>query len=242
MIDNLMYQLERLKNGGQVPGVSTDIKRRHNQYAVLTLHRPSNVDDPDTLRELADAIKETSRRLPIVFPVHPRTRQCLASLQIDLGSRIHLTPPLPFMEFLNLWKDARVVLTDSGGLHRCADALNDRGRSLKGSRILLLGVAYKKNVDDMRESPAAELMELLKGKGAVLDYSDPYVPIFKRMRRHSFQLRSVALTAETIAAYDLVLLTTDHDSFDYDLVQAHAKVIVDTRGRYGSAVPNVVKA
>ena len=125
---------------------------------------------------------------------------------------------------------------------RCADALNDRGRSLKGSRILLLGVAYKKNVDDMRESPAAELMELLKGKGAVLDYSDPYVPIFKRMRRHSFQLRSVALTAETIAAYDLVLLTTDHDSFDYDLVQAHAKVIVDTRGRYGSAVPNVVKA
>lgn len=125
---------------------------------------------------------------------------------------------------------------------KCADALNEKGRALKGSRILVLGIAYKKNVDDMRESPSAELMELLTAKGAAVEYSDPHVPVFKKMRRYSFQLTSVALTAESISAYDLVLLATDHDRFDYDLIQAHAEVIVDTRGRYSKALPNVVKA
>ncbi len=125
---------------------------------------------------------------------------------------------------------------------KCADALNEHGRALKGSRILVLGVAYKKNVDDMRESPSAELMALLTGKGAKVDYSDPHVPVFKKMRRYSFDLKSVPLNAETVAAYDLVLLATDHDAFDYDLVQTHAKLIVDTRGRYSSVLPNVVKA
>jgi UDP-N-acetyl-D-glucosamine dehydrogenase len=125
---------------------------------------------------------------------------------------------------------------------KCADALNDQGRALRGSRILVLGIAYKKNVDDMRESPSAELMELLEAKGASVEYSDPHVPVFKKMRRYSFDLSSVALTADTIAEYDLVLLATDHDRFDYDLIQAHSKVIVDTRGRYSKALPNVVKA
>jgi UDP-N-acetyl-D-glucosamine dehydrogenase len=125
---------------------------------------------------------------------------------------------------------------------KCVDALNERGRALKGSRILLLGIAYKKNVDDMRESPSAELLELLTAKGAVVDYSDPHVPVFKKMRRYSFELKSAAVTAATIAEYDLVLLATDHDRFDYELIQAHAKVIVDTRGRYSKALPNVVKA
>lgn len=125
---------------------------------------------------------------------------------------------------------------------KCADALNEQGRAFKGSRILVLGIAYKKNVDDMRESPSAELMELLTAKGAEVEYSDPHVPVFKKMRRYSFQLTSIALTAETIATYDLVLLATDHDRFDYELIQTHAKVIVDTRGRYSKALPNVVKA
>ena len=125
---------------------------------------------------------------------------------------------------------------------KCVDALNEQGRALKGSRILVLGIAYKKNVDDMRESPSAELMELLTAKGAAVEYSDPHVPVFKKMRRYSFQLTSVALTAESISAYDLVLLATDHDRFDYDLIQAHARVIVDTRGRYSKTLPNVVKA
>jgi UDP-N-acetyl-D-glucosamine dehydrogenase len=125
---------------------------------------------------------------------------------------------------------------------KCVDALNERAHAVKGSHILLLGIAYKKNVDDMRESPSAELLELLTAKGALVDYSDPHVPVFKKMRRYSFELTSTALTAETIAEYDLVLLATDHDRFDYELIQGHAKVIVDTRGRYSKALPNVVRA
>lgn len=122
------------------------------------------------------------------------------------------------------------------------EALNDRGRALKGSRVLVLGIAYKKNVDDMRESPAVELMELLTRRGAKVDYSDPHVPVFPRLRGHHFDLRSVALDAASIAAYDLILVATDHDAFDYALVRKHARLIVDTRGVYLDPAPNVVKA
>ena len=125
---------------------------------------------------------------------------------------------------------------------KCVDALNDRARPVKGSRILVLGIAYKKNVDDMRESPSAELMELLTAKGASVEYSDPHVPVFAKMRRYAFELKSVALSAQTIATYDLVLIATDHDAFDYALIQAHANLIVDTRGRCSSGTPNVIKA
>jgi UDP-N-acetylglucosamine 2-epimerase (non-hydrolysing) len=123
MIDNLMHQLKRLNGLGQPPSASTEIKRRHGSYAVVTLHRPNNVDNVDTLSALADAINQTSERLPVIFPVHPRTRQRLESLNIKIGSRTELTPPLSFMDFLNLWKDARVVLTDSGGLQEETTAL-----------------------------------------------------------------------------------------------------------------------
>ncbi len=122
------------------------------------------------------------------------------------------------------------------------EALNERGKALKGSRCLVLGIAYKKNVDDMRESPAVELMELLLRRGALIEYSDPHVPVFPRMREHHFELKSVALSAQSLAAYDLVLLVTNHDAFDYDLVGKHAKLIVDTRGVYLKPAPNVVKA
>jgi UDP-N-acetyl-D-glucosamine dehydrogenase len=122
------------------------------------------------------------------------------------------------------------------------DALNERGRALKGSRVLVLGIAYKKNVDDMRESPAVELMELLVKRGAHVDYSDPHVPVFPRMRQHSFDLRSVTLTPETVASYDLVLIATNHDAFDYVLLRAYARLIVDTRGVYLHPADNVVKA
>jgi UDP-N-acetyl-D-glucosamine dehydrogenase len=122
------------------------------------------------------------------------------------------------------------------------DALNERGRALKGSRVLVLGTAYKKNVDDMRESPAVELMELLARRGAHVEYSDPHVPVFPKMRDHAFDLRSVLLTAASVASYDVVLVATNHDSFDYELVQANAKLIVDTRGVYLHPAANVVKA
>ena len=94
----------------------------------------------------------------------------------------------------------------------------------------------------MRESPAVELMELLVARGAKVEYSDPHVPVFPRMREHRFELKSVRLDAATVAGYDLVLLATDHQAFDYALVRKHAKLIVDTRGVYLEPAPNVVKA
>ncbi|WP_414471777.1 nucleotide sugar dehydrogenase [Microvirga sp. M2] len=127
-------------------------------------------------------------------------------------------------------------------VEKIADALNERERSIRGSRILVLGIAYKKNVDDMRESPSVELMSLLQAKGAHIAYSDPHVPTFPKMRRYSFDLASVDLTPEVLASYDLVLLATDHDKFDYETIESHSKLIVDTRGRYLGARPNVVKA
>lgn len=125
---------------------------------------------------------------------------------------------------------------------KVADALNERAKSIKGSKILVLGIAYKKNVDDMRESPSVELMEILRDKGADVAYSDPHVPVFPKMRSHKFDLSSVTLTPEAIASYDVILLATSHNAFDYALIQQHAKLIVDTRGVYLDPVANVVKA
>ncbi len=125
---------------------------------------------------------------------------------------------------------------------KIADALNQRGKPIRGSRILMLGIAYKKNVDDMRESPAVALMEILRAKGGDISYSDPHVPVFPRMREHRFDLKSVPLSAASLAGYDCVVLATNHDAFDYELIRRHAKLIVDTRGVYLDAAENVVKA
>lgn len=125
---------------------------------------------------------------------------------------------------------------------KLTDALNDRRKSIKGSKILVLGISYKKNVDDMRESPSVELMEMLQAKGAEIDYSDPWVPVFPKMREHYFDLRSVELTPESLADFDVVLLATNHDVFDYAMIQNHAQLIVDTRGVYLTPAANVVKA
>ena len=125
---------------------------------------------------------------------------------------------------------------------KIVDALNRRGKPVRGSRMLILGIAYKKNVDDMRESPAVALMELLRDKEAEIAYSDPHVPVFPRMREHSFNLKSVPLNAQTLADFDCVVLATNHDAFDYALIQRHARLIVDTRGVYLEPAANLVKA
>ncbi len=125
---------------------------------------------------------------------------------------------------------------------KLAGALNERSRSVKGARVLVLGIAYKKDVEDMRESPSVELMEILRERGALVEYSDPHVPVFPVMREHRFALASVALSAESIAAFDVVLLATSHSAFDYALIQQHAQLIVDTRGVYLDPLSNVVKA
>jgi UDP-N-acetyl-D-glucosamine dehydrogenase len=106
----------------------------------------------------------------------------------------------------------------------------------------VLGIAYKKNIDDMRESPAVEMMELLARRGALVNYCDPHVPRFPKMRNYHFDLASVPLTPEAIASYDALLLATNHDAFDYGLIRRHAKLLVDTRGVYLDAASNIVKA
>jgi UDP-N-acetyl-D-glucosamine dehydrogenase len=121
-------------------------------------------------------------------------------------------------------------------------ALNVERKAIKGSRVLVLGIAYKKNVDDMRESPSVVLMEKLRDLGAEVVYSDPHIPVFPKMREHRFELSSVALTPQALAGFDCVLLATDHDKFDYAMIRAHARLIVDSRGRYPEAAKNIVKA
>lgn len=111
-------------------------------------------------------------------------------------------------------------------------ALNEAGKSLKGAKVLALGIAYKRDVDDMRESPSVFVMELLRDWGGVVAYSDPNVPIFPEMREHSFDLSSVDLSPEVIAGYDAVILLTDHTDFDYDMIHKNAQLLVDTRGKF----------
>jgi UDP-N-acetyl-D-glucosamine dehydrogenase len=111
-----------------------------------------------------------------------------------------------------------------------ASALNDRKKSIKGSKVLILGMAYKKDVDDLRESPSLKLLELLTGRGAVLDYNDPFFPMLFKMRHYDFSnMRSVALSPDRLANYDCVLIATDHTSYDYDAIVRDAKLVVDTR-------------
>ena len=115
---------------------------------------------------------------------------------------------------------------------KLVSTLNEHGKSLKNSRVLALGIAYKRNVDDMRESPSVYVMELLRDWGADVAYSDPQVPEFPKMREHSFDLQSVELTAENLEAFDAVVLLTDHSDFDYDFILKHSTILVDTRGKY----------
>ncbi len=98
--------------------------------------------------------------------------------------------------------------------------------------MLLLGVAYKRDVDDPRESPSFKLMELLREKGATVSYNDPHIPRLPRMRRYQLQMESTPLTAETLAATDCVLLATDHSAYDYRFIHQHALLIVDTRNAF----------
>jgi UDP-N-acetyl-D-glucosamine dehydrogenase len=115
-------------------------------------------------------------------------------------------------------------------VERTAEALNEDGKAVRGSRVCVLGVAYKKDVDDPRESPAFEILEMLQARGAAVTYSDPHVPALPRTRRHpGLRLESRPLTAEFLAAQDCVLLVTDHSAFDYPFVVRHARLVVDTR-------------
>jgi UDP-N-acetyl-D-glucosamine dehydrogenase len=125
---------------------------------------------------------------------------------------------------------------------KVVDGLNSRKKAVNGSKILVLGIAYKKNVDDSRESPSVVLMERLQELGASISYSDPHIPSFPTMRAHHFSLSSIALTRESIASFDALLLATDHDKFDYELIKSSAQLLIDCRGKFLEPAPNIIKA
>ncbi len=131
---------------------------------------------------------------------------------------------------------------------RLAEALDRQGsRGLSGAKILLLGIAYKKNVDDMRESPALALIEMLEKRGAEVAYFDPHIPVIPKTREHASLAgrRSRALSPEMIGDYDAVLIATDHDSIDYKSLAGHARLVIDTRNacaRAGATGEHIVKA
>jgi len=120
-------------------------------------------------------------------------------------------------------------------------ALKNRGINISESKILILGMAYKKNVDDMRESPSLKLIELLLKKHADVEYHDFYIPEIPKSRKYDFNLKSIKLESN-IGKYDLVILSTDHDQYDYEFLQKNSKLIVDTRGRLDRDLSNVISA
>ncbi len=134
-------------------------------------------------------------------------------------------------KFIELAGEVNISMPDYV-VAKVMEALNTKGKSVKGSSILILGIAYKKNVDDMRESPSVELMKKLEAKGALISYSDPHVPKFPKIRNHQFDLESIELTPETISKFNCVLVATDHDKFDWEMIRDNAQLIVDTRGKY----------
>lgn len=123
MVDNLLFQREQLGRADKTGFASEPLKAKLGRYGVVTLHRPSNVDDSKVLRAIMGALAEISLELPLIFPVHPRTRGNLERSGIGIVAGITLTKPLSYMDFLNLWKDAALVMTDSGGLQEETTAL-----------------------------------------------------------------------------------------------------------------------
>lgn len=123
MVDNLLYQKKKLEVRNGTAMKTDPVKAELRRYGVVTLHRPSNVDERETFARILLALKSLAKELPLVFPVHPRTRKQLQRFELDPGPNIHILPSLSYMEFLNLWKDAVMVLTDSGGLQEETTAL-----------------------------------------------------------------------------------------------------------------------
>ena len=126
-------------------------------------------------------------------------------------------------------------------IQKVSESLNSIGKSIKNSRVLILGLAYKKNLDDLRESPSLELIDILFDKGGLVEYCDPYFESIPKTRKYQIELKSKELNAKVLQEMDLVLLATDHDDFDYDLIKKYSKMIIDTRGRFQKS-EKVIKA
>lgn len=120
-------------------------------------------------------------------------------------------------------------------IEKAAEVLNRNQKSLNGSKVLILGAAYKKDIDDMRESPSLKLIEILREKGSVVHYNDPYVPKLFKTRKYDYEMESVGLTKDNLQTYDLVLVSTDHSNYDYNFILENSKLILDTRNAFGKA-------
>ena len=130
-------------------------------------------------------------------------------------------------------------------VQKSTEALNKFKKALNGAKVLILGAAYKKNIDDMRESPTLKLIEIYREKGALVEYNDPLVPTLPKTRKYKYDMRSVKLTKEKLNGYDLVVLSTDHSIFDYKFIAANAKLIIDSRNAFetrGIKSKNIFKA
>jgi len=114
-------------------------------------------------------------------------------------------------------------------IHRTMEVLNEKRKSLKGAKVLVLGLAYKKDIDDVRESPSLELIELLREKGSKVDYNDPYIPKTHKMRDYDLKMKSVPLSAKMLKSYDVVLIATAHSDYDYNWIVKNSNLVVDTR-------------
>jgi UDP-N-acetyl-D-glucosamine dehydrogenase len=130
-------------------------------------------------------------------------------------------------------------------IEKSSEVLNKFKKTLNGSKVLILGAAYKKDIDDMRESPTLKLIEIYHEKGATVDYHDPLVPKLPKTRKYNYDMRSIKLTKEKLKSYDLVVLSTDHSIFDYKFIAQNSKIIVDSRNafaRKGIKSKNIFKA
>ncbi len=120
-------------------------------------------------------------------------------------------------------------------IEKAGEVLNKFKKSLNGSRILILGASYKKDIDDMRESPSLKLIEILREKGAKVDYNDPYIPKLPKTRRYQYDMESVELNKKNLSKYDLILLSTDHSEYNYKFISASSKLVLDTRNAFERA-------
>ncbi|MDO8652344.1 MAG: UDP-N-acetylglucosamine 2-epimerase (non-hydrolyzing) [Undibacterium sp.] len=171
MVDNVLYQADKLTSADTSGYETSAFKAAHTQnggcYGVVTLHRPSNVDDAAMMTRIAGALKQIAVELPLIFPVHPRTRANLDKFGIDLGPNVTLVGPQAYMAFLNLWKDAAVVLTDSGGLQEETTALGVPCITIRENTERPVTVDEGSNVlvgtDPVRI--VAEVRKVLRGEG-----------------------------------------------------------------------------
>ena len=117
----------------------------------------------------------------------------------------------------------------AGEINTAMEAMNDRKKSLKGSKVLVLGLAYKKDIDDVRESPSLELIELLRDKGAAVDFNDPYISETHKQRKYDLKMKSKPLSVAMLKKYDAVVIATDHSCYDYKWIVKNSKLVVDSR-------------